>query len=285
MSLGNETTFSMPVVPAYTTGGNCGGGMWGGDWSSWIILFLIFGMFNGGWGGGFGGWGGGGAGLQGMATRADINEGFALNDIQNGIRGIQQGQCDTTYALNNSIMGGFHGVDNAICTLGYQNQQAISGLSAQLAQCCCDTRGAINEVGTGVERAGWNLSKQISDCCCDMEKMNMQSRFDAQTYNCNTLQAIDKLGDRIIDYMAAERTQNLRDENQALRMAANLSNQNAVFGARIDAAVAELLRRTGNDCPTAAYLVQPPTPVNFPTNGCGQVQFGGGWGCGCGSCA
>lgn len=283
MSLGNETTFSMPVVPAYTTGGNCGGGMWGGDWSSWIILFLIFGMFNGGWGGGFGGWGGGGAGLQGMATRADINEGFALNDIQNGIRGIQQGQCDSTYALNNSIMGGFHGVDNAICTLGYQNQQAISGLSAQLAQCCCDTRGAINEVGTGVERAGWNLSKQISDCCCDMEKMNMQSRFDAQTYNCNTLQAIDKLGDRIIDYMAAERTQNLRDENQALRMAANLSNQNAVFGARIDAAVAELLRRTGNDCPTAAYLVQPPTPVNFPTNGCGQVQFGGGWGCG--SCA
>lgn len=280
MSLGNETTFSMPVVPAYTTGGNCGGGMWGGDWSSWIILFLIFGMFNGGWGGGFGGWGGGGAGLQGMATRADINEGFALNDIQNGIRGIQQGQCDSTYALNNSIMGGFHGVDNAICTLGYQNQQAISGLSAQLAQCCCDTRGAINEVGTGVERAGWNLSKQISDCCCDMEKMNMQSRFDAQTYNCNTLQAIDKLGDRIIDYMAAERTQNLRDENQALRMAANLSNQNAVFGARIDAAVAELLRRTGNDCPTAAYLVQPPTPVNFPTNGCGQVQFGGGWGCG-----
>lgn len=285
MSLGNETTFSMPVVPAYTTGGNCGGGMWGGDWSSWIILFLIFGMFNGGWGGGFGGWGGGGAGLQGTLTRADINEGFALNDIQNGIRGIQQGQCDSTYALNNSIMGGFHGVDNAICTLGYQNQQAISGLSAQLAQCCCDTRGAINEVGTGVERAGWNLSKQISDCCCDMEKMNMQSRFDAQTYNCNTLQAIDKLGDRIIDYMAAERTQNLRDENQALRMAANLSNQNAVFGARIDAAVAELLRRTGNDCPTAAYLVQPPTPVNFPTNGCGQVQFGGWGNSPCGCCA
>lgn len=284
MSLGNETTFSMPVVPAYTTGGNCGGGMWGGDWSSWIILFLIFGMFNGGWGGGFGGWGGG-AGLQGTLTRADINEGFALNDIQNGIRGIQQGQCDTTYALNNSIMGGFHGVDNAICTLGYQNQQAISGLSAQLAQCCCDTRGAINEVGTGVERAGWNLSKQISDCCCDMEKMNMQSRFDAQTYNCNTLQAIDKLGDRIIDYMAAERTQNLRDENQALRLAASQSNQNAALGARIDAAVAELLRRTGNDCPTAAYLVQPPTPVNFPVNGCGQVQFGGWGNSPCGCCA
>lgn len=283
MSLGNDTTFSMPVVPAYTTGGNCGGGMWGGDWSSWIILFLIFGMFNGGWGGGFGGWGGGGAnnpGLQGIATRADINEGFALNDIQNGIRGIQQGQCDTTYALNNSITSGFHGVDNAICTLGYQNQQAISGLSAQLAQCCCDTRGAINEVGNGVERAGWNLSKQIGDCCCDMEKMNMQSRFDAQTYNCNTLQAIDKLGDRIIDYMAAERLQTLRDENQALRLAASQSNQNAVLMAAMDANTATILRRTGAECPTPAYLVNAPTPVNFPVNACGQVQFGSGWGCG-----
>ena len=39
--------------------------------------------------------------------------------------------------------------------------------------------------------------------------------------------------------------------------------------------------------PTASYLVQPPTAINFPTNGCGQVQFNGngyGWN-GCGACA
>lgn len=35
--------------------------------------------------------------------------------------------------------------------------------------------------------------------------MNLQNRFDAQAYNCNTLQAIDKLGDRIIDYMNTEK--------------------------------------------------------------------------------
>ena len=73
---------TMPVTPAYQ-GGNGGFGGWGGDWASWIILFLIFGMF--GWGGYGGGWGGNsGNGLgspsgQGWATRADINEGFALN--------------------------------------------------------------------------------------------------------------------------------------------------------------------------------------------------------------
>jgi hypothetical protein len=53
--------------------------------------------------------------------------------------------------------------------------------------------------------------------------MNLQSRFDAQAYNCNTLQAIDKLGDRIIDYMSNEKVQALRDENQALRLAASQS--------------------------------------------------------------
>ena len=72
---------TMPVQPAYQ-GGNGGFG-WGGDWSSWIILFLIFGLF-GGWGG-YGGFGGGngvnGPGFQGYATRADINEGFALKDV------------------------------------------------------------------------------------------------------------------------------------------------------------------------------------------------------------
>lgn len=278
MSLGNETTLTMPVVPAYNSGGGGDGFGWGGNWSSWIILFLIFGMFGGGWGGGFGGMNGG--------VGAEVQRGF---DHQNVVRKLDEqtyGLADTFTALNNTLNSNFRGIDNAVCTLGYQNQQAISGLSAQLAQCCCDTRAAIQDNTTqGVMNTN-AIQRQLSDCCCDMEKMNMQSRFDAQTYNCNTLQAIDKLGDRIIDYMAAERTQALRDENQALRLAASQSNQTAVFGARIDAAVAEILRRTGNDCPTAAYIVQPPTPVNFPTNGCGQVQFGNygnyGSGCGCG---
>lgn len=41
----------------------------------------------------------------------------------------------------------------------------------------------------------------------------MQTRFEAQQMNCNTLQAIDRVGDRIIDYLAADKAQALRDEN------------------------------------------------------------------------
>lgn len=121
--------------------GNGGFGNWGdGGWIFLLFILLIAGRGwggYGGFGGGFGGYGIGAnaPGFQGYATRADINDGFALNNIQNGITNIQQGICDSTYSLNNSIMNGFHGVDNAVCQLGYQTQQGFSNLSSQLAQC------------------------------------------------------------------------------------------------------------------------------------------------------
>lgn len=261
----NEMT---PADIRACTCNNDGDGMFGGNGAWWIIILLLF-----GWGrNGFGGWGGNGNGNgcgAPCATQADVR---AAVDQQTLISKLDQqtyGLADSTYALNNAITNGFHGAE-----------RSAWDISRQISDCCCETRGAIKDVGAGVERAGWDISKQISDCCCDIEKMNMQSRFDAQAYNCNTLQAIDKLGDRIIDYMSNEKIQALRDENQALRLSASQSAQNAALMAAMDANTATILRRTGAECPTAAYLVQPPTPVNFPVNGCGQVQFGG---CGCGA--
>ena len=133
-----------------------------------------------------------------------------------------------------------------------------------MADCCCGIKGEIKDVAYGNEKNSWTISKQISDCCCDLEKMNMQNRFDAQAYNCNTLQAIDKLGDRIIDYMSAEKTQALRDENFALRLSASQSAQNAY-----------LINQLKEPCAVPAYVVPNPNccyqPVNFNTcnNGCG----------------
>ena len=231
-----------------------------------------------GFGGGFGGNGGGGScGCSPCATQADVR---AAVDQQTLISKLDQqtyGLADTFTALNNTLNNNFRGIDNAICTLGYQNQAGVNTLSAQLAQCCCDTRGAIKDVGIGVERAGWDISKQISDCCCDVEKMNLQSRFDAQMYNNNTLMAIDKLGDRIIDYMSNEKLQTLRDENQALRLAASQSQQNAFITANQEAQTAEIIRRLGRDCPVPAYVVPNPNccyQYNVqPVNNCGCGSF------------
>lgn len=229
-----------------------GNGMFGNDWA-WIIILLLFGYGRNGFG--FGN--GGGCGCSPCATQADVR---AAVDQQTLISKIDQqtyGLADSFTALNNTLNNNFRGIDNAICTLGYQGAQHASDLAAQLAQCCCDTKGAIKDVNVGVERAGWNLSKQIGDCCCDIEKMNLQNRFDAQAYNCNTLQAIDKLGDRIIDYMSAEKVQTLRDENQALRLAASQSAQNQYLINQI------------KPCPVPAYITCNPYAAAYGYNPCG----------------
>ena len=237
---------------AAVTRNNDNNGMFGNDWA-WIIILLLFGYGRNGFGG-FGSYGNDGCGGLPCATQADVR---AAVDQQTLISKIDQqtyGLADSFTALNNTLNQNFRGIDNAICTLGYQGAQHASDISAQLAQCCCDTKGAIKDVNVGIERAGWSLSKQISDCCCDVEKMNMQNRFDAQAYNCNTLQAIDKLGDRIIDYMATEKTQALRDENQALRLAASQAKQNQYL-------INEL-----RPCPIPAYITCNPYAY---TNACG----------------
>lgn len=253
-------------------GGGYGNGMFGNDSWAWIVILLLF-----GYGRGFGGFGGFGGGFGGAscgapcATQADVRAAVDQQTLISKLDNQTYGLADSTYALNNTITNGFHGVDNAICNLGYN-------LSHQLSDCCCETKGAIKDVAYGNERNSWTLSKQISDCCCDIEKMNMQNRFDAQAYNCNTLSAIDKLGDRIIDYMSNQKLESLRDENFALRLAASQEKQNNYIAANQEAQTAELIRRLGLDrqtCPIPAYVV--PNP-NCCYNA--NVTFGNGCGCG-----
>ena len=295
MSIGVSELSAADVAAVVGNGNNRnnGDGMFGNDWA-WIVILLLF-----GWGGrGFGGYGGFGGGQGGgygypccgtPATQADLAAGFNnsavlgnLNDLALGQAGIQQTLCQGFNGVNTTVMQGFNGVDNAICNLGYNVQSGFNGVTRQIADCCCDIKGGIKDVAYGNAMNTSAIQKQISDCCCDLEKANMQNRFDAQAYNANTLQAIDRVGDRIIDYMSQEKLQTLRDENQALRLAASQSNQNAVLRAAIDASTAEIIRRTGNDCPIPAYVVNGPTPVNFPTNCCGQVQWAGNCNTGCG---
>lgn len=233
-----------------TGNGGYGNGMFGND-AWWIIILLLFGYGRNGFGGGYGSTGGVGENYV-LATD------FAT--IERKLDGINNGICDSTFQLTNTLNSNFRSVDNAICTLGYQALQNTNAIQTQLADCCCGIKGEIKDVAYGNERNSWNISKQISDCCCDLEKMNMQNRFDAQAYNCNTLQAIDKVGDRIIDYLANEKTQALRDENFALRLSASQAKQNAYL-------VNEL-----RPCPIPAYITCNPYAYTNPCNtscGCG----------------
>ena len=203
---------------AAVTDGNRNNGMFGND-AWWIIILLLFGYGRNGFGGFGGSYGGGAADNYVLATD------FAT--IERKLDSVNSGICDSTYALNNTINANFRTLDNAISTIGYQALENTNAIQSQLASGFCGVQGAIKDVAYGNERNSWTISKQISDCCCDLEKMNLQNRFDAQAYNSNTLTAIDKLGDRIIDYMSNEKVQALRDENFALRLAASQAKQNA----------------------------------------------------------
>lgn len=226
------------------------GGLFGGN-NDWLAALFLLPFIGGAWGGGFGGFGGGGIGCLlpwlfmgngfggwggggNYATQADLAAGFnnsavlnSLNDLKLGQAGVQQTMCQGFGGVNTSILEGFHGVDNAVCTLGYQTQQGVNEITRQISDCCCTTQRAIDANTNAGLMNTMNIQRQISDCCCDLEKANMQNRFDAQTNHCGTLQAIDKLGDRIIGYMANADTQRLRDENQALRLSASQAAQNA----------------------------------------------------------
>lgn len=224
---GNYTLSDIAAV----TDGNRNNGMFGGDWSAWIILFLLFGLFgNNGWGGFGGGFGnGGGAGFQGFATRADINEGFALNGLQTGITAIQQGICDSTYALTGAIK-----------------------------DCCCTTQRAIDGVNYNMAN-GFNTVNQT---------VNTATRDILENNNANTR--------AILDFLTQDKIATLTAENQSLKFQASQTAQNAFITANQEAQTATLLRRLGADCPTPAYVVQPPTPVHFPYNncGCGNGAYG-----------
>ena len=234
--------------------GNCNNGNNGwNDWS-WIIgLALVGGLF-GGWGNGGFGFGGGNRGgfdfygCGAPATQADLANGFAQNTLQRGIDDIILGQAQAINynnqgfaGLNSVINAGFSNVDNAICTLGYQQAQLVNGLSTQLAQCCCDTRAAIADVKYANERN-----------------------------TCDIIRASQDNTRAILDYLTGEKISALQAENSGLR--AQISN---------DRQSAYIIDALAPKCPQPAYVVQPPQQVTFPTNCCGNVAYAsGGCGCG-----
>lgn len=134
---------TMPVAPANSYGG--GMGMWGENWI-WIIVLFLF-----GWGrNGFGNGNGGGV-MDGYVLTSD----FA--SVERKLDSISNGICDSTFALNNAITGGFATTAQAInsgfgqAELSRANQQAalmqqLNAMQMQAANCCCENRAAIAQV-------------------------------------------------------------------------------------------------------------------------------------------
>lgn len=290
------------AVLSGNNGGNGNSGFGNGDWSAWIIIFLIFAMTgwgrNGFGGGNFGGGNDGGYGFGGYgfgwnpccapATQQGLSDAFNFNNLDNNIRGVQQGLCDGFYAVNTSILN----------------------LGQTLLQCCCDVKGAIAENGwqtrdainmnanaiqsslcngfNGVQRGFADLGYKLQDCCCTTQRSIDNVRFDLAQLGCginnsinnstrDILESNNANTRAILDFLTKDKIDTLQAENQALKFQASQSAQNAFITANQDAQTAELIRRLGADCPVPAYVVPNPNCCYNP-----QVTFGNN-GCGCGN--
>ena len=195
-----------------------------------------------------GGFGGFGGGFGGGG--GGLQSAFTLNNIEGGIRGIQHGLCDGFYAVNTGLLTGFNGI-----------QSAISG-------CCCETQRNIDSVRFDMATGFCNLGNAISS----------QTRDIIENQNANYRS--------LMDFMVQEKLSSQAAKIASLENQVSQANQNAVIGARIDAGIAEVIRRTGNDCPIPAYVVPNPNccygnPLGVGYNGSGYGGYGGS-GCGCG---
>jgi hypothetical protein len=223
--------------------------MFGGNSAWWIIILLLFGWGRNGFG--FGG-NGGGCG-EPCATQSDVR---AAVDQQTLISKLDQqtyGLADSTYALNNTIMSGFHGVDSGLCNL----QHSIS-------DCCCTTQNAIQ-----------NVRYDMATQACDTRNLIQNVARDiTDNANANTRS--------IMDFLVQDKISTLTAENQALKFAASQASQNAFITANQEAQTAELIRRLGRDCPVPAYVVPNPNCCYGNPLGVGYSgNYGGGCGCGC----
>lgn len=218
------------ALGADSTGGN-GGGMgnfFSGDGIWAILLFaMIF------------GWGNGGIGNGGGGYQQAVSSGFALNGLQNDLRGVQNGLSDGFYAMNTSLLTGFNGVTGSITQLGYQ-----------LQDCCCKTQGAIQDVRYDMAR----------EACDTRNLIQTTTRDLIENQNANTR--------AILDFLTQDKIASLQAENQSLKFAASQANQNAVLQAAMDANTAELIRRI-NPTPVPAYQVPAPYPYGHRDGGCG----------------
>ena len=223
--------------PVYSGNNNNNG--WN-DWS-WIIgLAVVGGIFGNGWG-----FGNNGVNRSAnCATQADLSAGFANSEIMSDLNDIILGQAQMQNFINQGFSGvnqslntGFAGINNAICTLGYNQATLVNGLSRELADCCCSTKGAIADLKYANER---------------------------QT--CDIISAINAGNQRLVDIYTNDKIETL---NRKLSTAeAQLSN-NAQSRYIVDTVLDKL-----SPCPKPAYITPNPNccynygvyPVN---NGCG----------------
>ena len=255
MSLSSDgTVMTMPVQPANTGNGNGWG--FGGDGLLYIIILFLF-VFCG-WGGNWGGNSGFGAG-----NGAGVVDGYVLTsdfaNIERKIDNVNNGLCDGFYQQAQLINGVQQGMSNGFMSaeISRANQQAafmqqLFAMQMQQANCCCETREAIQGVNYNSATQACETRQTISNGTRDIiDNQNSNSRA-------------------ILDFLTQSKMRDLENENQGLRLAASQSAQSEALKAYMSGQFAYY-----NPRPVPSFAV--PAPYQFA--GCNGSQYV------CGACA
>ena len=250
MALTDEGNMIMPVAPMY--GGNGGGfGGFGNDWG-WIILLLLF--AGGGWGGGFGGannFAADGAMLYPWMNQSNqMQDGFTSQMLNNSVGNIQNAITSGFGDVQTALCGGFAGVNasvngaqNGITQMMYNNQ--IADLERSFAAQTANT-AAIS-----------GISSQLSQCCCDNRLATCQTQNLVQSEGAATRLAIQQQTQAILDKMCQQEIDALKAQNIALQNQVNMQNLAASQAAQTAALIADNTAQT-------QYIVNRVAPYPIP---------------------
>lgn len=220
---------------------NDGDGLGGGNGWWIILLFMFLSWGNNGWGGNRGGSDGVGMSVYPL-----------MENQQNLFTGFGN--------LNNAICAGFANAETAATARQMADMQQMFSLSQQFANCCCENRLGIANLGADIAR----------EACADRQAVSDGVRDILANQNA--------VGQRVIDWLCADRDSRkdeiiaeLRQQVMLKDLAASQSLQTAQLTAD-NAAQTAALEQYLAPVPRPAYVVQNPN--------CCQPSFGYG-GCGC----
>ena len=255
---GGGNDLVMPVQPMYGGSGygNGGFGGFGGDgW--WLILLFLFAF--GGWGNGFGGGYGNGAMpyILNNTTNSDVQRGFDQASIMGGINTITSNLCNGF--ANAEVSANARQI--ADMQQNFALQTAITGgltdLSSQFANCCCENRLGIANLGSDIAR----------EACATRTNDTQNTQAILNTIN----GGIQSIKDQLCSDKIDSKNEKIADLERQLTMA-NLAASQTAQTSRIladNAAQTVALEQYLNPVPVPAYMVQNPNCCAQNMCGCG----------------
>lgn len=241
-----------PADVAAVTGNNGNGWGFGGDGAWWLLVLFLF-MFNGNYG-----WGNGGGNNTTYNVDSAMQRGFDQSAVMGGLNGIQSAICNGFAAAEASASAR----QMADMQQAFANQtamnQGFNQMSSQFANCCCENRLGLANLGADIAREACADRQAVTDAMTVLTT-NMNAGFQS-----------------IKDMQFQQQLDAERRENENLRTQINMQNLAASQAAQTAQLIADNTAQT-------QYVVNRIAPYPVPSYQVPNPYSGYGWtnACGC----